>query len=250
MNGIPTRHIPTTSHPSIYQVGVLSLPPKALSLQEPKSLHNDSLDETATMDSHIALFVTMHPSSPLAQSTLLTNLRQGARGYYRLPSSRCSAWSYLTPLAPRETKDDGLVIAGLEIYTNKSALRDQLNDTTFFQPFEKLVIDEKLYAKEASMVAWYLAAGFVSRSEAKEADGNGVGVKVHQMTCAGSGEKEAVVKGLAEFAGWSHGSDSGLLTFALFTRKKAEREVLVYVRYRDEGSRRRIEGRPEWLNIW
>jgi hypothetical protein len=36
----------------------------------------------------------------------------------------------------------------------------------------------------------------------------------------------------------------------VFTRKKAEKEVLVYVRYRDEGSRRRIEGRPEWMNIW
>jgi hypothetical protein len=247
MNGKPNRRIPTTS---LYQVGVLSLPPKALSLQEPKTLHNTSHDETATMDSHIALFVTMHPSSPSAQSTLLTNLREGARSYYRLPSSRCTTWSYLTPLAPRESKDDGLVIAGLEIYTSKSALQDQLNDTTFFQPFEKLVIDAKLYAREASMTAWYLAAGFVSRSEAKEADGNGVVVKVHQMTCAGIGEKEALVKGLGEFAGWSRGSDSGLLTFAVFARKKAENEVLVYVRYRDEGSRWGIEGRPEWLNIW
>jgi hypothetical protein len=247
MNRKPIIRIPTTS---LYQAGVLPLPPKALSLQKPKSLHNISHDEKATMDSHIALFVTMYPLSPSAQSTLLTNLREGARNYYRLPSSRCTAWSYLTPLPSQESKDDGLVIAGLEIYTSKSALRDQLNDTTFFQPFEKLVIDEKLYAREASMVAWYLAAGFVSRSEAKEADGNGVVVKVHQMTCAGSGEKEALVKGLGEFAGWSYGSDSGLLTFAVFTRKKAEKEVLVYVRYRDEGSRRRIEGRPEWMNIW
>jgi hypothetical protein len=202
------------------------------------------------MDSHIALFVTMHPASPSAQSTLLTNLRQGARDYYRLPSSRCTAWSYLLPLTSRGSKDDAPVIAGLEIYTNKSALQEQLNDTTFFQPFEKMVSDEKLYAKEASMTAWYLATGFVSRSQEKDSGGNGVVVKVHQMTCAGTGEKEAVVKGLGEFAGWSRGSDSGLLTFAVFTRKKAEREVLVYVRFRDESCRWRIEGRPEWLNIW
>jgi hypothetical protein len=202
------------------------------------------------MDTHIALFVTMHPASPSAQSTILANLRQGARDYYRLPSSCCTAWSYLITLVSRESEDDDLVIAGLEIYTSKSALRDQLNDTTFFQPFEKLVVDEKLYAREPSMVAWYLAAGFVSRSGEKESGGNGVVVKVHQMTCAGSGEKEALVKGLGEFSGWSRGSDSGLLTYAVFTRKKAEIEVLIYVRYRDEASRRRIEGRPEWLNIW
>jgi hypothetical protein len=202
------------------------------------------------MDSHVALLVTMHPASPSAQSTLLTNLRKGARDYYRLPSSRCTAWSYLTPLVSRGSKEDALVLAGLEIYNNKSALQEQLNDTTFFQPFERLVVDEKLYAKEASMVAWYLAAGFVARSEEKDSAGNGVVVKVHQMTCAGIGEKEALVKGLGEFAGWSRGSDSGLLTFAVFTRKKAEGEVLVYVRYRDESCRRRIERRPEWLNIW
>lgn len=100
------------------------------------------------------------------------------------------------------------------------------------------------------MVAWYLAAGFVSRSEAKEDGENGVVVKVHQMTCAGRGERDAVVKGLGEFAGWSRGSDDGVLSFALFTRKKAEREVLVYVRYRDERCRRRVEERPEGQNIW
>lgn len=75
-------------------------------------------------------------------------------------------------------------------------------------------------------------------------------VRVHQMTCTGRDEKDAMVKGLGEFAGWSQGSDSGVLTFAVFTRKKAERELLVYVRYRDEGAMRRVEGRPEYQNIW
>jgi quinol monooxygenase YgiN len=138
----------------------------------------------------------------------------------------------------------------LEIYTSKAALQDQLNDTTFFQPFEKLVRDQQLCDKKESMVAWYLAAGFLARSQARAIGGGSVVVRVHQMTCAGSGEKEAVVKGLGEFAGWSRGSDSGVLTFAVFTRKKAEREVLVYVRYRDEGAMRRIEERPELQNIW
>lgn len=80
--------------------------------------------------------------------------------------------------------------------------------------------------------------------------GGSVVVRVHHMTCAGSGEKHAAVKGLGEFAGWSRGSDSGVLTFAIFTRKKALREVLVYVRYRDEGAMRRIEERPEHQKIW
>jgi quinol monooxygenase YgiN len=202
------------------------------------------------MDDHIALFVTMHPASASKQSTLLTNLRQGARDYYRLPSSCCTAWSYLTPLASENPEHSDLTIAGLEIYTNKTALQEQLNDTTFFQPFEKLAVDEQLYAKEGTMLAWYLAAGFATRSQQKTAGGGGVVVRVHQITCAGSGEKEAVVKGLGEFAGWSRGNDSGLLTFALFTRKKSVREVLIYVRYRDEVTMRRIEERPEYQNIW
>lgn len=202
------------------------------------------------MDDHIALFITMHPATAPKQSTLLSSLRQGARGFYQLPSTRCIAWSYYTPLAPTTPENDDLTVAGLEIYTSKAALQDQLNDTTFFQPFEKLVRDQQLCDKKESMVAWYLAAGFLARSQARAIGGGSVVVRVHQMTCAGSGEKEAVVKGLGEFAGWSRGSDSGLLTFAVFTRKKAAREVLVYVRYRDEGAMRRIEERPEYQNIW
>jgi quinol monooxygenase YgiN len=136
------------------------------------------------------------------------------------------------------------------MYTSKAALQDQLNDTTFFQPFEKIVKDQQLCDKKETMVAWYLAAGFLTRSQEVSVGGGRVVVRVYQMTCAGSGEKDAVVKGLGEFAGWSRESDSGVLTFAVFTRKKAEREVLVYVRYRDEGAMRRIEERPERQNIW
>lgn len=204
------------------------------------------------MDDHVALFITMHPASAPKQSTLLTSLRQGARTYYRQPSSHCIAWSYLTPLPSTDAleEDDELIVAGLEIYASKSALQNQLNDPTFFQPFVKLVSDQQLCAKEETMLAWYLAAGFLTRSQEKVAGGGAVVARVHQMTCAGSGEKEAVVQGLGEFAGWSRGSDAGVLTFALFTRKKAEREVLVYVRYRDEWAMRRIEGRPEYQNIW
>jgi hypothetical protein len=136
------------------------------------------------------------------------------------------------------------------MYTSKAALQDQLNDTTFFQPFEKIVKDQQLCDKKETMVAWYLAAGFLARSQERSLGGGSVVVRIHQMTCARSGEKKAVVKGLGEFAGWSRGSDSGVLTFAVFTRKKAAREVLVYVRYRDLGAMRRIEERPEHQNIW
>lgn len=202
------------------------------------------------MDDHIALFITMHPASAPKQSALLASLQQGARGFYLLPSTRCIAWSYFTPLSSASTSHDGLIVAGMELYTSKAALQDQLNDKTFFQPFEKLVRDEQLCDKKETMVAWYLAAGFLARSRERAIGGDGVVVRVHQMTCAGSGEKEALVKGLGEFAGWSRGSDSGLLTFALFTRKKAAREVLVYARYRGEGAMRRIEERPEYQNIW
>ena len=203
------------------------------------------------MDNHIALFVTMYPASASAQSTLLTNLRKGARGYYRLPSSRCTAWSYLTPLRPEDQDDENLILGGLEIYTSKSALQDQLNDTTFFQPFEKLVVEEKLYRKKGRMVAWYLAGGFVTRLLGGEMKGgDGVVVEVHQLSCVGRGERDGLVKGLGEFSGWCRGSDVGVLTFAVFTRKKIERDVLVYVRFGDEASMKRVRDRPEWLNFW
>ena len=94
-----------------------------------------------------------------------------------------------------------------------------------------------------------MATGFAARQSEREEGGNGVIVRVWKLTC-GSGEKEAMVKALGEFADWSRGSDPGILSFTVFTRKKAEREVLVYVRYRDKRSLRRIEDRPEYLNFW
>jgi quinol monooxygenase YgiN len=203
------------------------------------------------MDNHIALFVVMHPSSFPKQTTLLDHLRQGARDYYRRPSSHCVAWSYLTPLQSDNNRNDDSepLIAGLEIYTSKSALQQQLEDTTFFQPFERMVVEEKMYAREGTMEAWYLTAGFVTRSQGREEGGGRVVVSVRKLTCV-NGEKEAVVKGLDEFADWSRGSDAGVLSFAVFTRKKAEREVLVYVRYWDEATMRRVEDRPEFQNFW
>jgi quinol monooxygenase YgiN len=202
------------------------------------------------MDNHIALFVIMHPSSFPKQTTLLDHLRQGARDYYRRPSSLCLAWSYLTPLSTNTRNHaNEPIIAGLEIYTSKSALQEQLEDETFFQPFERMVVEEKMYAREGTMEAWYLTAGFVTRCQGREEGGGMVVASVRKLTCV-SGEKDAVVKGLDEFADWSRGSDSGILTFAVFTRKKAEREVLVYVRYGDEATMRRVEVRPEFQNFW
>lgn len=240
----------TSNHPFLTQ-------PSPFRLNTIKPLSNptdpDTPTPTAPMDNHIALFVTMHPASKPAQSTLLTNLRHGARSYYRLPSSRCTAWSYLTPLHSRPKEEDAeLLIAGLEIYTSKSALQDQLNDTTFFQPFEELVAEEKLCRKEGSMLAWYLAAGFLTRSSQRELKGGGgvVIVEVRRLSCVGRVERDDVVRGLSEFAGWCRGSDAGALTFAMFTRKKDEREVLVYVRYSDEVSMGRLTERPEWVNFW
>lgn len=199
------------------------------------------------MADHIALFVIMHPASQPAQSTLLTHLRHGAREYYRKPSSQCSAWSYLSPLEP--SKDNELILAGLEIYTSKNALREQLEDTTFFQPFEEMVKRQKLCAREGVMLTWYLVGGFLSRVMGRGEGGGRVVVTVNQLACF-EGEREGVVQGLKEFSGWCRKCEPGVLTFAVFTRKKAEREALVYVRYRDEGCRRRLEEMPEWLHFW
>jgi quinol monooxygenase YgiN len=135
------------------------------------------------------------------------------------------------------------------MYTSKSAFQQQLEDTTFFQAFERMVVEEKMYAREGTMESWYLTAGFVTRCQGSEEGGGRVVVSVRKLTCM-DGEKDAVVKGLDEFADWSRGSDTGVLSFAVFTRKKAEREVLVYVRYRDEATMRRVEDRPEFQNFW
>ena len=112
-----------------------------------------------------------------------------------------------------------------------------------------MVVEEKMYAGKGTMDAWYLTAGFVTRCQGREEGGGWVVVSARKLTCV-NGEKDAVVKGLDEFAGWSRGSDSQILSFAIFTRKKAEREVLVYVRYRDETAMRRVEDRPEFQNFW
>lgn len=199
------------------------------------------------MDDHIALFVTIHPASPAKQTTILSYLRNGARGYYRRPSSNCIAWSYL---APQLSESSSPVLTGLEIYTKKSALQDQIKDAGFFQPYHEAVAKKKLYVREEEMVAWYLAAGFLTRGKKGVEEGGGtVMVRVRQVTCR-QHEREGVGKGLEAFADFARKTEPGILTFAIFTRKKAEDEILVYVRYRERERMHKFEESPEHQNFW
>jgi hypothetical protein len=73
---------------------------------------------------------------------------------------------------------------GLEIYTSKQALQAQIDDPVFFQPYHELVRREDLYAKPEELVAWYLAAGFVSRQSGAQPFGGGVLISVSKMVTA------------------------------------------------------------------
>src|SRR4051794_17958383 len=118
-------------------------------------------------NNQIALFCTLHPSSPAARTKVLSLLTSASRNYYRTSKSQCTTWSYFLPstrpkapsqLVPNDKKD--LVIAGMEIYTDKNAFSTQQHES-WFQDFEKQVRDEGLYQTKDEMVAWYPTAGFV-----------------------------------------------------------------------------------------
>jgi len=86
------------------------------------------------------------------------------------------------------------MIAGLEIYTSKSALSTQLEDPTF-QSYHTAVKAEDLYAKPEELVAWYPEAGFVAREAVAGPFGGGNIVMVAKFLCR-EGGRDKVLGGL------------------------------------------------------
>ncbi|KAK5171807.1 uncharacterized protein LTR77_003443 [Saxophila tyrrhenica] len=154
-------------------------------------------------------------------------LRRSAREYYRSPAANCSTWSYSK--SSKLADENDFSICGLEIYTTKQAFSDQLNDPKYFQPYRQAVEDEKLYGKPAEHTAWYPAAGFVARDVDATTSGPAL-VSLSQLMCK---DRDAIVNLLSDFAGWVKENEPGVLTYAVFTRPKAPKEVMLFARYID-----------------
>lgn len=158
------------------------------------------------MPNSIALLCTIHPSSNHARTETISDLQSAAKSYYPLPKAQCSTWSYFVPAtrkgaisqnAPSEFSRD-LTIAGMEIYTDKRALTTQQSEPWFQEYLRKSKDYNRLDTRKAAgkgeeLVAWYPAAGFVSRGEG--ASGKGTIVCVAKFA-AKPGQADKVVEAL------------------------------------------------------
>lgn len=169
-------------------------------------------------------------------------LRTNARDYYRQPKAKCTTWSYYTPFPSSSSQ---LVIGGLEIYTSKAALSDQVNDKEFFQPYHETVKKEGLYSKDEELVAYYLAAGFIARNDHAVPFGGTI-ISQTRFICK---DKAAVLQLLEGFVQFVREKEPFVLTYAAFERKKNPKELLLFVRYRDVAGMKGHSRAPEHTEI-
>ncbi|RMX92715.1 hypothetical protein D0868_13259 [Hortaea werneckii] len=190
----------------------------------------------------IALFCTLHPASSEKAERCINLLRTSAREYYRTPRAKCTAWSYFIPLQPNRANSiaNPPVICGLEIYTTKAALQSQVDDPVYFQRYHEIVKQEDLYAKPEELVAWYPAGGFQARDSSVDGEEDRVLVSVTRMTAKRSFDD--LIGILRPFVDWVTKSEPDVLTYAIFGRPKAPRELLLVVRYKD---RKALKGHLE-----
>ena len=149
----------------------------------------------------IALICFLHPSSQSAQQTILTDLQSSSQHYYRHPKSLCTTWTYFTPSTrkgalyqqlstsfPAKSDSRKLLLGGVEIYTDKSALSKQMQEE-WFKAFQRKTKDEKLLVegKGEEMRVWEPVGGFVSRGAREEGD-RGVIVMLAVFECKDSGQ--------------------------------------------------------------
>ncbi|CZT16802.1 uncharacterized protein RCC_02636 [Ramularia collo-cygni] len=195
------------------------------------------------MDDGIALLCSLFPASEDKQKRVLDLLANGARNYYQQPKAKCTTWSYYTPFPPISGQ---LVIGGLEIYTSKAGLADQVNDKEFFQSFHETVKQEGLYSKNEELLAYYFAAGFIARKDHAMPFGGGTLISQTRFICK---DKAAVLHALEDFIRFVRDEEPFVLTYAAFERKKNPKELLLFVRYRDTDGLRRHSRAPEHTDI-
>ncbi|KAI7480287.1 hypothetical protein KC351_g7061 [Hortaea werneckii] len=177
----------------------------------------------------IALFCTLHPASSAKAERCISLLRTSAREYYCTPRANCTAWSYFTALQPKKPTSTANppVICGLEIYTTKAALQSQVDDPVYFQRYHEIVKQEDLYAQPEELVAWYPA---VTRMTAKKSFDDLMGI-------------------LRPFIDWVTETEPNVLTYAIFSRPKAPRKLLLIVRYKDRKALKGHLEAPEHINV-
>lgn len=137
------------------------------------------------------------------------------------------------------------MIGGLEIYTSKAALSDQVNDQEFFQSYHETVKKEGLYSKDEELIACYLAAGFIARKDHALPFG-GTLISQTKFICK---DKAAVLKLLEQFVPFVRDQEPFVLTYAAFERKKNPKELLLFVRYRDKAGMKSHSNAPEHVDI-
>ncbi|KAF2161752.1 hypothetical protein M409DRAFT_58829 [Zasmidium cellare ATCC 36951] len=210
--GISSQWVPTTS------------PSSAQSTQPPKKSNNEQVHPPPPSPS-------THQLTTPSPKKILSLLQKSAREYYSQASSKCTTWSYFLPFPPPKKPDTPLLIGGLEIYTDKNALQKQIDDPVYFQSFQEIVKKEGLCVKEDELVAWYLTEGFVARGEHARPFGGNL-ISLSRSFVPFVKEKEPFV-----------------LTYAVFTRPKAPKELLLYVRYTDSKGMQSHSKAPEHVEV-
>ncbi|KAI6874189.1 hypothetical protein KC323_g781 [Hortaea werneckii] len=197
----------------------------------------------------IALLCTLHPASSEKAERCIDLLRTSAREYYRTSRANCTAWSYFTPLQPRKANSIANlpIICGLEIYTTKAALQSQVDDPVYFQRYHEIVKQENLYAKPEELVAWYPAGGFLARDSSLRGGEDGVLVSVTRMTAKKLFDDLMGI--LRPFVNWVTETEPDVLTYAIFGRPKAPRELLLIVRYKDREALKGHLEAPEHTDV-
>ncbi|KAI7260420.1 hypothetical protein KC343_g4200 [Hortaea werneckii] len=197
----------------------------------------------------IALFCTLHPASSEKAERCIDLLRTSAREYYRTSRANCTAWSYFTPLQPKKPNSIANlpIICGLEIYTTKAALQSQVDDPVYFQRYHEIVKQENLYAKPEELVAWYPAGGFLARDSSARGGEDGVLVSITRMTAKKLFDD--LMRILRPFVNWVTETEPDVLTYAIFGRPKAPRELLLIVRYKDREALKGHLEAPEHTDV-
>ncbi len=136
-------------------------------------------------------------------------------------------------------------IAGIEIYSKKSALSHQLAHPEF-KRYHATATAEELYAQPEDMNAWYPREGFVARGETSTA--KAIVVTVLMQVKEGASNAADVLEILGYVAQrkecfLTHSSRSyaskvkldepNVLTYCVLTRPKAPSEILIFERYAD-----------------
>jgi quinol monooxygenase YgiN len=192
------------------------------------------------MSSQLGLLCLLHPKDASSKGRV-EQLLQSSLPYYHSPKSQCTAWTYFTPSlrkgapslqVPAETKH--LVIGGFELYTDKSALSVQLDDPSY-KVYHQTVKAEALYSKDEDLVAWRPRGGYFSRTDSTHA-GKGVVVMTATFVCKDVESAERVVARLATYAAWVKENEPEVLTYAVLSRGKEPKEVLMFERYKNLGA--------------